>query len=235
MKNLISPVCLLYLAMLGLSDLLAADPPPPKTVEKVLMQDNRTWSADGNSLVANDSDVRVAGIVLVKTNGIFTVNQGKDRQLQEGQVIQSDGSLISPDGTIAPVLDHVIMKSGKPVLVKDGASSPVGQPLSLENGSVVLPDGYFTVPGGRKTRLLDGQLITLDGKFLPVKDSVTMQKGKVIVQKDGSSIPVGANSSITMNDGTRVYGDGRLVKMDGTTSRVAEGQIILVEGVVQRN
>lgn len=207
---------------------------PPKAVSKVMMKDSKTWSGDDNTLTCNDSDVCVAGIVVVKTNGVFSVNQGKNRQLLEGQIIQSDGSLISPDGSVSRVEDHVVIKAGKPVLVKDGEASPMGQLLTLSNQAQIQSDGFYIAPGGRRTRLIDGQLVKLDGTLLPVLDSILMQKGQVTVQKDGSLIPVRSNSSITMNDGTRVYGDGRLVRMDGTTTRLNEGQLILLQGVIRR-
>jgi hypothetical protein len=225
------------LMFLGLAFAPAALDPtnaPPKAVDQVLFQNNRSWSGTANALTANDSDVCVARIVIVKTNGVYRVSNGKSRQLLEGQCVQSDGNLISPDGSISPVVDHVVMKNGKPVLVKDGESSTVDQILSLSDGSQIQPDGFHVAVGGRRTRLLDGQLVKLDGSFLQVSDSILMQKGQVSVQKDGALIPVKRNATIVMNDGTRVYGDGRIERMDGTTSNLTEGQIVLVPGVIRR-
>jgi hypothetical protein len=37
-----------------------------------------------------------------------------------------------------------------------------------------------------------------------------------------------------MNDGTRVYGDGRVVKFRGGETRLKEGEIMRIEGVATK-
>jgi hypothetical protein len=37
-----------------------------------------------------------------------------------------------------------------------------------------------------------------------------------------------------MNDGTKVFGDGTVIMKDGTSRKLAEGEVLTVEGVVTR-
>ena len=39
--------------------------------------------------------------------------------------------------------------------------------------------------------------------------------------------------SIMMNEGTKVFGEGKVVSKDGTITNLREGQIITIEGVVK--
>jgi ribosomal protein L21 len=55
----------------------------------------------------------------------------------------------------------------------------------------------------------------------------------VIVQKDGSQLTVASGRSITMNDGTKVMGDGTVIRFNGDQTTVKEGQILALEGVVK--
>ena len=36
-----------------------------------------------------------------------------------------------------------------------------------------------------------------------------------------------------MNEGTKVFGDGRVLSPDGQTTQLAEGQIIIIQGVIK--
>jgi hypothetical protein len=55
----------------------------------------------------------------------------------------------------------------------------------------------------------------------------------VTVQKEGTQIPIGTGRSIMMNEGTKVFGDGKVVSPDGTVTELTEGEIITLEGVVK--
>jgi hypothetical protein len=98
----------------------------------------------------------------------------------------------------------------------------------------VTPDGKITPRGKSERRLLDGELFKLDGSSLPARDTITMQNGQVIVQKDGARLKVDKERSITLNDGTKVFGDGTIMKTNGEKTAVTEGKIIALEGVVVR-
>src|SRR5438477_372395 len=64
-------------------------------------------------------------------------------------------------------------------------------------------------------------------------NTISLQKGKVVVQKEGTQIVVGFGRSIMMNEGTKVFGDGTVISRDGTTTLLTEGQIITIQGVVK--
>ena len=172
--------------------------------------------------------------IKVKTNGTFTVKGAKPRKLEEGQMLSRDGTLTSPDGSIAPVMDHLTMKAGKVVVVRDGQSTPLDAPIVLPDGTGVTADGSITLPTGKTTRLLDGQLLRIEGGTLPVKDTITLQNGQVVVQKDGSLLRVARTQRIMMSDGTKVFGNGTVIMKDGKSVRLSEGKILEVEGVVRR-
>ena len=215
-----------------LPEIPTTKPPRPDRVElrggQLLMyQDGKSSTLPG--------DITLPEGVIVKTNATFTVNGGKPRPLKEGQSLSRDGTLMSSDGGSTPVMDHVTMKAGKAVLVKDGESQALAAGLVLGNGTQVSPDGAVVFPGGAKTRLLDGQLLKLAGGTLPVQDTITLRNGKVMVQKDGSSLAVGQNQSLMMSDGTKVLGDGTVIEKTGKKIKLKEGQILVVEGVTRRS
>jgi hypothetical protein len=200
--------------------------------EWVLFQDGKMFAEHAGAKIPMEETITFSGAIRILTNGTFTVNGGKERKLQEGQVLNADGTLISPDGTIVPVVDHVTLEKGKVILIKDGDKALVSQRITLADGSQVYPDGTVLRKDGTKLRLLDGQLLKLSGTELPATDSITMQNGKVFVQKDGSKLYVRPGTSLMMSDGTKVFGDGTLVNKDGQKSSVAEGQIIPVAGPI---
>ena len=80
-------------------------------------------------------------------------------------------------------------------------------------------------------RLLDGQLLKLDGEALATKDSIQLRQGKVIVHKDGAPLTLSAAQTVMMSDGTKVFGNGSMLKADGTRLTLKEGEIVPVTGV----
>jgi hypothetical protein len=171
--------------------------------------------------------------VKVMTNGVFTVNEGKERTLREGQRLGADGFLLGPGARLEPVQDHVAIEGGKVVVVKDGDSQAAEGPVTLGNGNAIMPDLTLQASGVLVMRLIDGQLFNLSGAAIPAQDTILMLDGKVLVQKDGSVLPVRSDSNITMNEGTRVFGNGRVQRMDGTSFTLTEGQMVRIEGVVR--
>lgn len=171
--------------------------------------------------------------IKVMTNGFFTVNGGKARELLDGQRLGTDGMLTSPDGRIEPVMDHITLRDGKVVVVRDGQGETLEQPMKLPNGARLTPDGTMRTANGRVHRLADGQLFALTGEALAAKDTITLRDGKVIVQKDGSQFEVTAHETLLMSEGTKVLGDGTVIKKDGTKFKLTEGQVVTVEGVVK--
>ena len=204
----------------------AAEQPLP---EKVIKQDGKVLAVSGGKAAPFEKPIAFPGGVLVSTNGQFTVKKGKVRELKEGQALTAEGVLFNPDGSVAPVTDHIVVRGGKVLVVKDGEPSPLTQNIRLPNGAVLTTDATIR-SGGRIQRLLDGHLLTLEGKPLQAQDTIGMQKGKVFVFKDGARIELQPAQMIVMNDGTRVYGNGKVVGRDGRTQILKEGDLLLVEG-----
>ncbi len=206
---------------------------PPASVDRIQFKDKQVLMFPGGVLSAPD-EVKLPFNIIVQTNGSFTVKGGKVRQLQEGETLGSDGMLVKPDGSITPVMDHVSLNRGRVIMVKDGDTSEVTSLVTLGDGTMIAPDGKITPRVGSPRQLLDGELFRLEGGALPVQDSITMLNGRVTVQKDGSKFDVEPGRSITMNDGTKVFGDGSIIKFSGEKTSVSEGQVITIEGVVTR-
>ncbi len=203
-----------------------------ESAERVMLTEGKMMVLQGGKTVKMEKSVRLPHEIRVTTNGTFTVNNGKKRQLKEGEVLDSDGMLTGPGGSVAPVLDHVAMKNGKLLLVQDGEASAVDHEIAFPDGSKLLPDNTLRTSDGRLKRLIDGDLLTLGGQPLPSQDTISLQNGKVVVQKDGSLLTLRPDQSMMMNDGTKALGNGTVVLKDGTTTALTEGQILKVEGVV---
>ncbi len=200
--------------------------------DSVTFKEGRVLYPDHGKQVEATNDLSVATDVLVHTNGVFTVKKGKNRQLREGQTIDAQGMLTSPDGSVVPVVDHLVLKGGRVQLVKDGDASPLSGDFALPDGSRVSPDGSMMGRDGRLRRMLDGQLLKLDGAAIPVTDTVSLKEGKVILYKDGGQVELRRGQFMAMSDGTRVGGDGTVVRPNGTKTTLQEGEILKLPGVI---
>jgi hypothetical protein len=203
-------------------------------VDGVIVKDHVVYFMRGETLEALTENLRFSFGVEIAPNGEFRVADGKVRSLQEGQIIRRDGWLVNPDGAVQPVFDHVAMKEGKVLVVRDGQAEALAGPTLFPNNLNVNPDGSCVYPSGSRTRLMDGQLFRLDGTPIPSKDTATVKNGRVVVQKEGSLIRLSSIQIMGMNDGTRVQGDGYVQRMDGTKTKLREGQTILIEGAAVR-
>jgi hypothetical protein len=201
-------------------------------VDRVLVKDGKVVAVQAGKTVELEKEIALPGEIKVMTNAVFTVRGGRERPLKEGQVLGADGMLTSPDGSVVPVFDHLAMKNGRPLLTRDGDTAALAAETALGDGSRVTPDGFHLHKDGRRLRLLDGQLLRLDGSAIAARDTVMFKDGQVIVQKDGSLLRVTRGTSLMMNDGTKVFGDGTLVTRDGTKKALVEGEILPLEGVV---
>src|SRR5439155_120128 len=127
-----------------------------QTAERAMLKDAKMMIVQDRKTIRMEKNVVLPHDIKVTTNATFTVNNGKARQLKEGQVLDSDGMLTSPDGSVAPVVDHVAMKNGKLFIVQDGEASPVDHEIAFPDGSKVLPDSTLRTSDGRLKRLIDG-------------------------------------------------------------------------------
>jgi hypothetical protein len=221
---------------LALNCLIFALSPAAQTsgIEQVMKKDGKVVYLQGGQTVMLRLQITLAGNVTFMTNGMFKVGDGKLRDLKEGQILKADGTLLSADGSIMPVIDHLTVQAGRVVLVKDGEGATIPMEMALPDGSRLQPDGTRIFQDGRRLRLLDGQLLTLNGSPLPVKDTVVLWRGKVSVQKDGSTLSLRPDQSLMMSDGTKVLGHGTVIRRDGKTVTLLEGQVLVVEGVTLR-
>ena len=200
----------------------------------VTLKDGQVCSLRGDQSEALTEDLKLPFDVEVKTNGTFTVADGKERKLEEGQVIRRDGWLMNRDGSVEPVFDHVAMKDGRVVIVQDGKVDPLTGSKTFPNNLRIGPDGWCVYPSGVNNRLMDGQLFRLDGSPILTKDTITLKGGRVLVQRFGKVVSVSGLQIAGMSDGSRVNGSGLLTKMDGTTIQLREGQTVLVDGLLSR-
>ena len=223
-----SGVLLLWLC-LGLPAMGAEDNQAP---ESATFKGVKVLVPKAGQMVAATRDVSFPGEILIKTNGVFTVNKGKSRQLREGQTIDAQGMLTSPDGSVVPVFDHLVLKKGRVQIVKDGESKALPGEFALPDGARVSPDGSLRGRDGRLQRMLDGQLLRLDGSTVAVTDTISYAGGKVILFKDGGRVELRRGQVIAMSDGTRVSGDGTIVRPGGTKVTLKEGETIKIPGVI---
>lgn len=229
MKTMTLVILILAGLFSGVLPLRAEVDPSIKSVQR---RDGQNLIQREGSAVIGTNAVELPEGILVLTNGTFTVNAGRERKLREGEVLSADGMLTSPDGTVAPVVAHVVMKKGRLHVVRDGEAVPAGTEVILGDGTRIKPDGTATAKDGQLRRLLDGQLAKLDGSNIPSTDTATLSKGRVVLQKDGGKMTLRPDQTIAMSDGTKVFGDGTVLFMDGSRTKLSEGVILKLPGVV---
>jgi hypothetical protein len=228
MKRILSTLFLLAMCARALFAQAAAG------VDGITAKDGLNYLMRGENLEVLTNSFEFTFDVVVSTNGTFTVANGTERRLGDGQILRRDGWLLSPDGSVQPVVDHLAVLEGKMYVVRDGNAMPLAQKMVFTNDLSVTPDGECRFPNGTTLRLRDGQLIRMDGSAIPPKDTITLRNGKVVVQKDGKMLTLLRGQVMGMSDGSKVYGDGAIQKGDGPTTKLHEGQTILVDGVVMK-
>ena len=221
----------LFLALISFLFWMAARAENAPIAQRITMKAGTLVILQGITQLPMTNEVALPHDIRVMTNGTFCVKNGKPRPLEDGQILGADGMLTSRDGTVRPVIDHITLLRGRPVVMKDGEESILPDNLDLPDGQRITADGYLLSKSGVSRKLLDGEIIELGGKTIPAQDTITLKDGKVIVQKDGSSLEVPPGRSIMMNDGTKVFGDGSVVMNDGTKTNLSPDQILKLEGV----
>ena len=214
--------------------LLITAPVRAAEVEKLQFGRNKVWLWQNGLASQTTNEVGLRFGILVRTNGTFTVAGGRTRQLEEGDILGNDGMLLKRDGSITPVVDHMTLNRGRLLVDRDGEFVAPDENVRLGNGIVIRPDRKIIEPIGNVRWILDGELFEAGGAKLPVRDTITMRDGRVLVQKDGSMLAVGQERNIMMNDGTKVYGDGTIIRFNGDRFVLGEGQIVVIEGVYVR-
>lgn len=203
------------------------------SAERFLFTDRQVWVVQASKTAPIEKDIELPNNITVTTNGTFKVGTHSPRAFAEGQILCSDGMLISPNGKIEPVLDHVAITAGRTVSSVNGENSTVSQDIQLGEDKRLTSDRVLLGRDGSWMRVIDGQLFTPDGKTISAVDTISLQKGKVVVQKDGAQVALESGRTIMMNEGTKAFGDGRVVGKDGQTTELTEGQILTIQGVVK--
>lgn len=241
MKNT-SPSPLSFYVSIGLTcltgiALLAADSSQaqkgdedPIPAKKVTFKDKTVLAWINDKFEEAEKPISLPHGILVRTNGVYTIKDRKEHKLQEGDIIDQEGMLSTKGGKVRSLIDHIIQERGNVKIIIDAEERPLIRPYKLPNGLTILPSGYIERPGKPKLRMFDGQIMRLDGKIQTARDSVTMNKGKVLVQKEGSQFEIRPGRLIVMNDGSRVYGNGRIQFGDGRVQQLKEGDVIYIEG-----
>lgn len=235
MKNNVSRLLVTALGFLSLTACLvfAQEQAPAPEYDSVVIKDGLVYGVLSGQETVLTNEVKLTATITVATNATYKVSGGADRTLKPGQVLGKDGRLTDTDGSLMPVEDHVTKRGNQLMIVKDGVAGPLTSPVTLGDGSVVTLDGQIQKDGRRKF-IVEGQIIQLSGEKIEAVDTATIVNGQVTVQLNGQSINVAPNRSITMNDGTRIYGDGRVVKFRGGETRLKEGEIMRIEGVATK-
>ena len=126
-----------------------------------------------------------------------------------------DGFWMGEDGTLLVFKPHYLFKERMLFFVESGVLTKVDQDVTLKNGAVLCTDATLLTPSGRLVRLDDGYMLTANGDPISGLDHVAIADGKLVLQKDGSIIPLPVVSTIGMSDGTRVRGDGLVTWSSG--------------------
>ena len=201
-----------------------------KEVQSVFVQKGVLQAVVDGKPVEATNEITFPKDIVILTNGTFTVAGGKERLLQEGQVLTPDGMLTSPNGSIVPVEDHLTAQAGRVLLVKDGESQPLSAVFTLKNGTRVSPDGKMVTARNAFKRLLDGQVIRLSEPTVEATDTAQLDKGKVILYKDGGRMELRPGQVMAMSDGSRVNGNGLVMLVNGTTVSLKEGELYKFPG-----
>ena len=204
----------------------------PSSARSVTFVENKLWLQAGQTRIVTTNQVIFPGDIKVNTNGVFTVEKGRERQLRPGQMLAADGMLTSPGGSVVPVQDHLAALEGRVQLVKDGEATPLTSPFVFPDGARLQPGGEIILPTGKIRRMLDGQITRLDGVTFPVTDTASWQDGKVVLFKDGGKISLRPTETMMMSDGTRIGGDGTITRADGSKAMLGLDELLKLSGVV---
>lgn len=203
--------------------------------ESVTVRDGRLLlmkSGVPDKVVTNQFDL--SATITVLTNATFAVARGKPRALLAGEILDGNGLLTKPGGAVGPVEDHYAMIKGRMHLVENGVATAINRPVRCATGATIAPEGWITTANGRRTRVLDGQWFKLDGTAIAARDSITLIKGRVVVQKDGSLLTVAPSHILYMSDGTKVSGDGTYTKRGRNAVKLKEGEVVVIDGPIRR-
>lgn len=148
--------------------------------------------------------------------------------LEEG--LKGNPSKMPEDGmTLKP--DSVMMKDGKMIMMKDGKTSPMMEDATMANGTKVMRDGTVILKDATTMKLGEDDMVLMTGK-IDKKEHLILKGGTMMVVRNGKTTPMTMETSL--EDGSKVMMDGTVVKKDGTTSKIGESEMILMEGKIMK-
>ena len=122
--------------------------------------------------------------------------------------------------------------------MKEGKELPLVNEVYLADWSKVLPDGSLVKENGQKVQLKEGERYNMDGVAMSklagttsttaVTDCLTMKGGKMCVVKGGQTLPM--TKEQVMPNGAKVMTNGTVLKKDGKTITLKEGDKVDMKG-----
>ncbi|MCL5097876.1 MAG: hypothetical protein M1608_10205, partial [Candidatus Omnitrophica bacterium] len=203
-----------------------------QTLDYLFAKDNEVFVVKNAHRTRLTNELQLPHGLTVLTNGVVRTAGGQKKKLPPMRKLTFDGFWFMDEGLFYPFQDHYMLIHRQLYLVKDGILEPVQRAISFSDGTRLQPDGTIYTPDGRIVRMQDGQMVALDGRRLPATDQVMMKDGKVILFKDGSLLSLPPGRVMMMSDGTRVFGDGQIVRSNGQQFELQNGQRLPLPGAV---
>jgi hypothetical protein len=130
--------------------------------------------------------------------------------------------------------DRAQFHNGKVWLTPGSGSMKAPDVVFLPFQIRIETNGTYTVGGGKTRQLLeeeiigrDGMLLRADGSIIPVMDHLTLNRGRVLVMRDGDYQQMDGDLQL---GGTFVRADGKITTADGSSRRLLDGELYLLNG-----
>lgn len=203
-----------------------------RTMDYVINQGGKMFMMTNGQSLLLAGEVALPPDIKIQTNGVVTIAGVKATTMPPGRKVTLDGFWINDDGLLIYFKPHYLFKDRGLYWVKDGVLSRLDQAVTFPNGAVLNTEGKLLTSSQQLVRLQDGQALTPDCRPVPALDHAMVSNGRFILQKDGSIIPLGSESTIGMTDGTRIMGKGLIIPPGGQPIQLKEGQRLVLEGPV---
>jgi len=131
--------------------------------------------------------------------------------------------------------EKVQFKGGKVLVWPGGEMLKSPDEVQLPFAIVIQTNGTFTVKAGKVRTLqegdvlgADGMLVKPDGTISPVMDHVTLNRGRVMLFKDGEATEL--RESLQLADGTTILPEGKISPRGSSPRLLLDGELFLLEG-----
>jgi hypothetical protein len=207
-------------------------------IEGVLMEGGQVFHIQAGIKTLITKPLQLSSGLEVRENGVVLLDARAVWNLEAGQLLGKDGTVLHPDGRVVYAEEHYLCRKGRIYHVLQGVDSLVDSEIVLPNGARIGVDNRMHLPSGKITYILDGQVLRRDGSELQAWDSVSIRNGKVVFYKDGSLLTLPSQSGTMMSEGTFVWGDGRITRRTKAsgwsqfTVALAEGMVMKLDGAI---